>query len=104
MKQVLACELAAMDDKQRARYRVVVEQVESSALSTQPVPGGVAIRYTADPDTILRLAEFVTLERLCCPFFDFDIRLGAGATEVELQITGGPGVQEFLQAEIQSRR
>ncbi len=106
MEQVISCDrnLVAMDETQRSRYGVVSQHVESAALSTEPVAGGFAMRYPADADTILKLAEFITLERLCCPFFDFEIRLDAGAEQVELRLTGGPGVQEFLQAEIRSRQ
>ena len=106
MEQVIACDrnLMAMDETQKARYRVVVKHVESAALSAEPVSGGFAIRYPADADSVVNLAEFITLERLCCPFLDFCIRLEAGGDHVELRLTGRPGVQEFLQAEIQSRQ
>ncbi len=105
MEQTIACDrdMMSMDETQRARYRVVSQHVESAALSAEPVSGGFAIRYAADAETVVKLAEFITMERLCCPFFDFAIRLDAGADHVELRLTGGPGVQEFLQAEIQSR-
>lgn len=106
MGQVIACDrnLTAMDETQKARHRIVSRHVESAALGAEPVSGGFAIRYPAEADTVVRLAEFITLERLCCPFFDFGIRLDAGADHVELRITGGPGVEEFLQAEIESWR
>ena len=106
MEQVIACDrnLMAMDETQKTRYRVVSQHAESAALGAEPVSGGFAIRYLAHADTIVRLAEFITLERLCCPFLDFEIRLEAGADHVELRLTGGPGVQEFLQAEIGSRQ
>lgn len=104
MEQAIACDLMGMDKTQRARHRVVSQHVASAALGSEPVPDGFAIRYPADTETVVKLAEFITLERLCCPFFDFGILLDAGADQVELRITGGPGVQEFLQAEIESWR
>ncbi len=95
---------AAMDETQKARHRVVFQHVKSAVLSAERISGGFAIRYPADADTVVQLAEFITLERLCCPFLGFEIRLDAGADHVELRITGGPDVQEFLQAEIESWR
>jgi hypothetical protein len=49
---------------------------------------------------ILKLAEFVTLERRCCPFFDFALEIVAGAAHVRLTIGSGPDVKEFLRGQM----
>jgi hypothetical protein len=46
------------------------------------------------------LAEFVTLERRCCPFFDFALEVSAGASQVRLTIGGGPDVKEFMRSQL----
>jgi hypothetical protein len=38
-------------------------------------------------------------ERLCCPFFEFDLHVGDNSTQIVLQITGSEGVKEFMKAE-----
>ena len=44
------------------------------------------------------MAEYVTLERLCCPFFDFAIEVGRDRGEVWLKITGGQEAKRILLA------
>ena len=105
MNQTIDCDrdLTAMDAAQRTRYEEALRHVEGAAIDAEPIDGGFAIRYPADAGSIASLAEFIALERLCCPFFDFELALAAGAEVIELRLTGGPGVQEFLEAEIRSR-
>lgn len=44
-------------------------------------------------------AEYVTLERLCCPFFDFALEAKREAGPVWLTLTGREGVKEFAKIE-----
>ena len=60
---------------------------------------GDVFTYPGDAETIVKLAEFVTLERRCCPFFDFTLEVAAGPGRVRLTIGGGPEVKEFLRSE-----
>jgi len=49
---------------------------------------------------IVKLAEWMTLERRCCPFFDFAMEVGAGAAHVRLTLGGGPDVKAFLRGQV----
>jgi hypothetical protein len=48
----------------------------------------------------MSVAEFVTLERRCCPFFDFALEVSADAPQVRLKIGGGPDVKEFMRSQL----
>ena len=48
----------------------------------------------------IALAEFITLERTCCPFFQFGLEVELGADSAWLQITGPEGVKPFLELEM----
>jgi len=48
---------------------------------------------------IVKLAEFVTLERRCCPFFNFALGIAAGAAEIRLTIGGDSDVKAFLKGQ-----
>jgi hypothetical protein len=63
----IACDLTALDPAQRERRRVLGAQLAAVA----ELPDGYAFRSPADSSTCLAVAEFVTLERRCAPFFDF---------------------------------
>ena len=52
---------------------------------------------------LVALAEYVSLERLCCPFFDFAIEVGRGGGEVWLRMTGPEGAKGVLEAAMGDR-
>jgi hypothetical protein len=52
---------------------------------------------------LVALAEYVSLERLCCPFFDFAIEVGHGEDEVWLSMTGPEGAKGILEAAMGGR-
>ncbi len=45
-------------------------------------------------------AEFITRERLCCPFFRFELALEPGSEALALRLTGPEGVREFIRQEM----
>jgi len=49
---------------------------------------------------ILQAAEFVSLEKLCCPFLNFEITVEAENGSVWLKLTGREGVKAFVREEI----
>jgi hypothetical protein len=97
---LLACDLGALDPAQRARYSALRAELGTLRIDARELADGYAFSYPAESDVILKLAEFVTLERRCCPFFDFALEIGADAGHVRLRIGGSPGVKEFLRAQL----
>ena len=43
------------------------------------------------------LAEFIGRERLCCPFFHFEIVVEANGGSIWLRLMGGEDVKTFVQ-------
>jgi hypothetical protein len=46
------------------------------------------------------LAEWVRLERKCCPFFTFAIEVEGVTGATWLTLSGPPGVKEFIRLEL----
>lgn len=44
----------------------------------------------------MNTAEFITLERRCCPFLSFSLDSEREQGSYSIRITGRPGVKEFL--------
>ena len=61
---------------------------------------GYAFRFPPKSPLLLLLAEFVSRERLCCPFFSFALKVDAGGKPFVLSITGPSGAKEVLYAEL----
>ena len=62
---------------------------------------GYAFRYATDETIWLAAAEYVDLERRCCPFFSFALKREAEGA-VWLELTGQEGVKEFLATQLQT--
>src|SRR5690606_32116456 len=94
-----ACDMTALTAAQRAGHSTVVGQLFGAVREIRHVPNGYHFVLELDHGTLDRIAQFIVLERRCCPFFDFTLRVPAEGGEVALAITGPDGVHPFIQAE-----
>jgi hypothetical protein len=67
----IACHPKALDETQRKRQQELLEVVRRSAQATHELADGFAFRLASDPALFQQAAEWVTLERRCCPFIHF---------------------------------
>jgi len=96
----LACIMDAIKPEERPRYDALRGWLEKAALEIQELPNGYAFSLPPESDAPVKLAEFVSLERLCCPFLNFVIEVEPGQRAVWLRMTGCEGVREFLKEEL----
>jgi hypothetical protein len=66
-----ACRANALDKVQRGRQQALLETVRRTALAKRDLPDGLALMFPADAALFVELAEWVSLERRCCPFLAF---------------------------------
>jgi len=99
-RPVLACDLSALDPPRRARRAVLARELHGLRVGIDELPDGYAFRYAADNSTLIKIAEFVSMERLCCPFFEFTIEVSSGAKPMRLRLAGGEDVKQFLASEL----
>ena len=52
------------------------------------------------PNVVVKTAEFISLEKLCCPFLNFTLEVKAENGPVWLNLTGREGVKAFIREEI----
>jgi len=96
----IACNLSALNAEQRTRRQALAQQMHAVTREICELPDGYAFRFLADPALCLMVAEFMTLERLCCPFFTFALEMESEGGAMWLRLTGRDGVKPFLQAEL----
>jgi hypothetical protein len=94
-----ACSLTALTAEQRKRHAELRKTLSQSITEIQELPDGYAFRLPDDAKTILATAEFITYEKLCCPFFKFNLEIGSDGKPVWLKLTGREGVKQFLKTE-----
>ncbi len=63
------------------------------------LPDGYEFAFSRDPGTYQMLSTWMYQERLCCPFFDLDLRIDREGGPVWLRLTGREGVKDFITAE-----
>lgn len=99
----LACDFGAMDDGQRRRYQALRSRLREDFMEARELEDGYAFRHSSEAGVLVALAEYVALERLCCPFFDFAIEVGRDGGEVRLRMTGPEGAKGILEAAMGER-
>jgi len=67
--------------------------------STRELPDGYEFELPADNKTFQLLTEWAFQERLCCPFFDIELRLDRENGPLWLRLTGRSGTKEFIKME-----
>jgi hypothetical protein len=94
----ITCDLAALNQTQRNRRSELASRFHSLVREVRPAVDGFAFRLAESEIDLRDLAEFVALERRCCPFLTFRIDIGEDGS-VWLSLRGREGVKEFLAAE-----
>ena len=102
----LVCErdMGVFEPEVRERYEMLTREVIGQVKGMKELDDGYALQVGGESESILKVAEWVSLERRCCTFFKFALELEPGGGPVWLHLTGGPGVREFLQSEIATRK
>jgi hypothetical protein len=96
----IACDFRALSAAEKQRQQALFEQVHAAVDGVRELPDGYALRLPSDATTLLAVAEWVSLERRCCPFFAFALELAPHGGPLWLRITGREGVKEYVQAEM----
>ena len=95
-----ACNALALSPEMRKRH---FEELEPALLkltkSTRELPDGYEFELSADNSTYQLLTEWAFQERLCCPFFDIELRFDRESGPLWLRLTGRPGTKEFIKTE-----
>lgn len=95
----IACVMAALTDEQKRRRKELEERFGARLEEVRELPDGYAVRLPSDTRMVLDVAEFITYERLCCPFLDFSLMVEREGGPVWLRLRGREGVKEFVRLE-----
>ena len=96
----LACNAFALSPETRTRH---FDELGPALLKLKKIArelaDGYEFEFPANNHTYQLLTEWMFQERLCCPFFNIDLRLESGDGPMWLRLTGRPGVKEFIQTD-----
>jgi hypothetical protein len=96
----LACRLDALGAIDRARHAVLLSELASSGPAVEELAEGFAFRFPSRPYLFLRVAEWIGLERECCPFLAIRLDVEHATRTLKVSVTGPAGAKELLRAEL----
>ena len=96
----LACDMTAIPSAERDHHASVVRSLFAGVAEVRDLPDGHAFRLPAETHPLTLAAEFISRERLCCPFFTFSIEVTPARGPIWLHITGPDGAKEIIAAEL----
>ena len=97
----LACNMNVFTPIQREAHIQTTTKLIRAVQSVQEVENGYEFTFPNETDFIFKIAEFISNERLCCPFLKFTLNVFSNREPVSLSLTGPIGTQEFLRAEFE---
>lgn len=100
MQTLIACNPFALDINQRKRKAELWARLAHHRSDVRELSDGYAIGLASDAQVVLAAAEFIALERSCCPFFRFELAINGTDELMWLRITGPDGAKEVLESEL----
>jgi hypothetical protein len=100
---VIACNLKAISSAERPRYNHLIEQLRSAVQRRNELPNGYAYIVDGRRIGLKDVAEWITMERLCCPFLAFQLSVASDHSDYSLALMGPEGVKALLQEEFPAR-
>jgi hypothetical protein len=99
---VIACDPNAVPADKREQWVETGKQVYAAVREVQELPDGYQFRLPADSAMLLKVAEYITNERLCCAFLRFTVEVEPRNGPVWLRLTGGGGVKEYIRSVLET--
>jgi hypothetical protein len=95
-----ACDRLALDPEARKRhFDELGPALRDLRKAVRELPDGYEFQFPSDPKTIALVAEWAAGERLCCPFFDIQLRMEREGGPFWLRVTGRKGTKEFIKTD-----
>lgn len=95
-----ACVMSALSPAERKQhFEEYGPRLRKSLREIRELPNGYEFAFATDKDTYQVLSTWMFQERLCCPFFDLELRIDREGGSTWLRLTGRDGVKDFMREE-----
>ena len=92
--------MSAIEPGRRDQHAAAGREVFRAVAEILELPDGYAFRLPGEQDLLAKTAEFISLERLCCPSLGFALEAEPEGGPVWLRLTGREGVKAFIREEV----
>ena len=90
----IACTLTGVEQDQRQED---VRNLFRSVDAVRELADGYAFRFPADDHFLATLADFIAVERRCCPFFAFALVIEPSGGPLWLHLYGSAEIKVFVE-------
>lgn len=91
--------MLALNVEERRRILSLLKELKANIKEVKELPDGFALRLPQESTLLRDTAEFISYERLCCPFFDFELGVEREGGAMWLRLRGREGVKDFIRME-----
>ncbi len=93
----IACNMTAIEAAHREQHGITVRALFAAVQDIRALPGGYAFKL---PEAmVIKAAEFIANERLCCPFFEFALDVAPNRGPIWLRLTGSEEAKQLISVE-----
>lgn len=92
----LVCNVGGIPASQRHRYELLTNRLRSATRVRAELEDGYSVSIDGGTMPLQEVAEWVSLERCCCPFLTFVLEVPGRADEWALSLQGPAGVKAIL--------
>jgi peroxiredoxin len=94
------CDRTALTAEQRVQIRTFGHTLHDAVQGTRELPSGYEFEFANDAPAYQALVQYIPLERACCPFFEFNVRVAPNGGKLYWSLTGPEGIKEFIREEL----
>jgi len=94
----IVCNLKAIHDGDRPIYESLSRQLRAAITDPGELPDGYVLGLRHESISLVQAAQWISLERLCCPFLTFQLE-AQGEGDFRLTIRGPAGAKAILRSE-----
>ena len=95
----LACDMNVFTPAESEQHIQITRELFASVQGIRDVEHGFEFSLPNGTSSIVKLADFISNERKCCPFLEFTLKIPPEDVAIALTLTGPEGTQEFLREE-----
>jgi hypothetical protein len=93
------CNTKSLSVLEWAHKGQISEKMKIARVERKELANGYAFRFRPEAVSLVELADWVSSEARCCPFFDMSIEVEPNGGPLWLRLTGKEGVKQFIRME-----
>ena len=96
----IACDFNAIAPSERDQHTATAHQIFAAVQEVAELDDGYSFRLPAETQILRAVTDFIANERLCCPFFQFEVVVEPQSAALWLRLRGAEDVKAFVRSDV----